>query len=101
MNTDQITKIIIVSCKYLGKALMDIAFELETPISKAPIIDSLELCPPEKGDLNVGDSIMIQVKKRRFTGKIDSINGDEITLTNQPLGKTWTVNFTDVIHKHA
>jgi ribosome maturation factor RimP len=100
MNTDQITKIIIVSCKYLGKALMDIAFELETPISQAPIIDSLELCPPDKYDLFVGDRVMIEVRKKRITGTIDSINGDEITLTNKPLGKTWTVNFTDIIHKH-
>ncbi len=101
MNTDQITKIIIVSCKYLGKALLDIAHDLDKPNTQASIIDSLALCPPEKGDLNVGDSVMIQVKKRRYTGTIESINGDEITLTNQPLGKTWTVNFTDVIHKHA
>lgn len=100
MNADQITKIIIVSCKYLGKALMDIAFELETPISQAPIIDSLELCPPDKYDLKVGDRVMIEVRKKRVTTVIDRINGDEITITNSVLGKTWTVNFTDIIHKH-
>jgi hypothetical protein len=100
MNTDQITKIIIVSCKYLGKALIDIAHDLEIPNSQATIIDSLELCPPDKYDLFVGDRVMIEVRKKRITGTIDSINGDEITLTNKPLGKTWTVNFTDIIHKH-
>jgi|GEM_PF-3065076 ribosome maturation factor RimP len=100
MNTDQITKIIIVTCKHLGKALTGIALDLELPNSQASIIDSLELCPPDKYDLFVGDRVMINVKKNRITGTIDSINGDEITLTNKPLGKTWTVNFKDIIHKH-
>lgn len=96
----ELTKIIIVSCKHFAQALMQIAKELESPNSQAPIIDSLKLYPPEKESLKVGDSVMVLIKKRRITVDIDRIDGGQITATNSVMGKTWTVDFTDIIHKH-
>lgn len=93
----ELKEIAAVILKHLSDALLSAACELSSTNSKNdPIIESSE---PEKLEIKEGIHVVFALKRgKKGAGFVNKIDGDLIEVTNDVIGKTWTIQRSDVLH---
>lgn len=93
----ELKEIASVILKHLSDALLSAAYELSnTDSKKNPIIVNSEA---EKLEIKEGIHVVFALKRgKKGAGFVNKIDGDLIEVTNDVIGKTWTVHKSDVLH---
>jgi hypothetical protein len=89
----ELKEIASVILKHLSDALLSAAYELAGKSKSSPII--VNSLPP----LVIGIDVLFAVKKRRYWATIIEIEGDQLTVENKAVAKTFTISTSDVIRR--
>ncbi|MFN5727230.1 MAG: hypothetical protein ACK48D_11000 [Pseudanabaena sp.] len=87
----EIKEITVIILKHLSDALLSAASELSKGKNSDPIIANCF------EPLAIGIDVLFDHKKRRIWATIIKIEGDELTVENTPLDKTYTISTSQVI----
>jgi len=97
----ELTKLIVIISRNLSKALENIASDLEHSLSQAqnPDLASLTTSKNDFVHLDVGVFVLFVHKSgNRYGGIIRKIDGDNLEVNNDVLGKIWTISKLQVFY---
>lgn len=92
----ELKEIAAIILKHLSDALLSAAHELQTSKNTDPIIASLKT---KFVSLKVGVHVVFEaLNGKRYGATVDKIDGDSIEVSNDIIGKSWTVKQSDIIN---